>query len=870
MPHRHGRLRTVAFAIAGMSVIPLANGVPFSGSVVSASLGAAHSFGAANASATTTLTATTGTASGSGDLLVAAIKDRDTTVLASVSGITDSAGTNTWAKAAGITQGSQADEEIWYAASAAPVTTVTVTVSGASALSFTVVDLAGATSAPLDVKATAGGSSAAASSGTTPAISQSSEIVVADVGWNGSVTPSGQTVSYTTSTTEQSTASGSASGEQAAWNLASPSGAQSYAATLSASTTWTGAIAAFKVGTSPPPTISSFSPTSGPVGTAVVINGTRFTGATVVKFNTTTQTVLTVNSDIKISTTVPSGATTGLLHVITPGGTANSSTNFTVMSSPPPVISSFSPISGPVGTAVVINGSGFTGASAVVFNLTSQPTFTVNSDIKITTTVPAGATTGLLHVTTGGSTANSSTNFTVMSSPPPVISSFSPISGPVGTAVVINGSGFTGASAVVFNITNQPTFTVNSDIKITTTVPSGATTGPIHVTQTTTATSSTNFTVTSSPPPTISSFSPISGPVGTTVVINGTGFTGATAVVFNTTNQPLFTVNSDIKITTTVPSGATTGPIKVTRTTTATSSTSFTVTSSTPHVLIIVEENQESTSIIGSSNAPYINSLASTYRSATQWYAVQHNSPTDYMELLSGSNQGWPVTARSVAAQTLVDELHTKSIPWKAYMESMPSTPTCTTATDPTGLYEVIHNPFRYFTRYTTNSGGWCSSANQSTEGVLRYPGSSGLVSALTGSNAPDFVWITPNDCHNMHGDSSTGSTCKGVTGGPLIKAGDNWLSSNLSGVLTSNWFKQNGTVIITWDEGTTNKGCCGLSAPGGHIATLVISSTNAGKGAFSGSGDHYGTLRGIEEAYGVTLLGGSTNVANGDLKGAF
>src|ERR1700692_2735221 len=152
------------------------------------------------------------------------------------------------------------------------------------------------------------------------------------------------------------------------------------------------------------------------------------------------------------------------------------------------------------------------------------------------------------------------------------------------------------------------------------------------------------------------------------------------------------------------------------------------------------------------------------------------------MELLSGSNQGWPVAEKSVSATTLVDELHAQStpIPWKAYMENMPSSPTCTTATDPTLLYEVIHNPFRYFTKFTTNSGGWCSSANQSTEGVLPYPGSSGLLTALGGANAPDFVWITPNDCHSMHGDTTTGSTCTSSTNSQLITAGDTWLSSNI------------------------------------------------------------------------------------------
>jgi phosphatidylinositol-3-phosphatase len=345
---------------------------------------------------------------------------------------------------------------------------------------------------------------------------------------------------------------------------------------------------------------------------------------------------------------------------------------------------------------------------------------------------------------------------------------------------------------------------------------------------------------------------------------------GTAAVVFNTTKQPTFTVSSDSRITTTVPTGATSGRISVTTpANTATSSTSFMV---TPHVMLIVEENQEYISIIGSSNAPYINKLAKAYATATKWYAVQHDSPTDYMELLSGSNQGWPVKAQTVTAPTLVDELHATStpIPWKAYMENMPSTPRCTTATDPTGLYDVIHNPFRYFSKYTTTSGGWCSSTNLGSEGVLTYPGASSLVTTLDAAKPPDFVWITPNDCDNMHGDTSTGSGCASSTRAQLINAGDSWLSTNLGLVIKSKWFSQDGIIIITWDEGTTTAGCCKLSAPGGHISTIVVSTNNAGLGSFTGTGDHYGTLAAIEKAYGVSLLLNSANAINGNLTGAF
>ena len=156
----------------------------------------------------------------------------------------------------------------------------------------------------------------------------------------------------------------------------------------------------------------------------------------------------------------------------------------------PPTISDFAPASAPVGTSIQINGTGFDGASSVTFNGTNA-SFSVTSATAIQATVPSGATSGPIGVTTPGGTANSTGNFLVT----PTITDFGPGSGPVGTSVQINGTSFDGASTVTFNGVSA-NFTVTSSTTIQATVPTAATTGTISVTTPGgTATSANSFTV---------------------------------------------------------------------------------------------------------------------------------------------------------------------------------------------------------------------------------------------------------------------------------------------------------------------------------------------------------------------------------------
>jgi probable HAF family extracellular repeat protein len=157
------------------------------------------------------------------------------------------------------------------------------------------------------------------------------------------------------------------------------------------------------------PTITSLSEYAGLAGDSLVITGTNFVSVESVTFAGSASAVFTVGSPTSITATVPANGITGLVKVTTRGGDAHSPKPFTYRK---PTITKFKPGSGPVGTTVTITGTNFAGVSSVTFNGTSA-SYSVNSTTSITATVPTGATSGQIGVTTPGGEKYSAADFTV-------------------------------------------------------------------------------------------------------------------------------------------------------------------------------------------------------------------------------------------------------------------------------------------------------------------------------------------------------------------------------------------------------------------------------------------------------------------------
>ena len=306
------------------------------------------------------------------------------------------------------------------------------------------------------------------------------------------------------------------------------------------------------------PVIVGLSPASGTVGTVVNMSCQNTPGATGVSFNGKPA-VFTIISATLIQATVPAGAITGNLTFAAQGLVSNA-VLFTVL--PTPAITSLQPGGGPVGTVVTVMGNFLSGVTGAKFNGVAATAFSLTSATTATATVPAGATTGNLTLTTAG-VASNGLLFAV--GPLPVIASFSPGVGPVGSTVLLTGTNLTGTFTVRFNGSGA-SFTVLSATSISAVVPAGATTGTISLATPIGATSSAGTFVVGVPFPSISGLSPSGGPVGTVLTLTGHNLLGTSSVLFGGT-PAAFTVLNATTATATVPNGLGLGLAVVTLTT---------------------------------------------------------------------------------------------------------------------------------------------------------------------------------------------------------------------------------------------------------------------------------------------------------------
>jgi len=248
------------------------------------------------------------------------------------------------------------------------------------------------------------------------------------------------------------------------------------------------------------------------------------------------------------------------------------------------------------------------------------------------------------------------------------------------------------------------------------------------------------------------------------------------------------------------------------------------------HVFVVVEENHGYSSVIGSSSMPYLNSLASQYGLATQFYANTHPSIGNYFMLTAGqiitNNDSYSTT---VTADNIVRHFLTAGKTWKSYAESLPNVGYVGGDVYP---YVRHHNPFSYFSDVV----------NSSNEKNYLVPFSQ-FATDMKNSQLPQFSFIIPNQLNNAHD-------------GTLNQA-DAWLKTNIAPLISNSAFS-NGLLIILFDEADTSDSSHG----GGHIAMLVISPK--GKKAYKSTTfyQHQSALRLILQGLGITSYPGAAGSA--------
>jgi phosphatidylinositol-3-phosphatase len=320
-------------------------------------------------------------------------------------------------------------------------------------------------------------------------------------------------------------------------------------------------------------------------------------------------------------------------------------------------------------------------------------------------------------------------------------------------------------------------------------------------------------------------------------------------------------------------------------------------------VFIIMLENHSKQSVVGDPNTPYISALANTYAQATNYYGVTHPSEPNYIAATSGSN--WFTNNDNPANvfdhTNIVDELNDSGISWAAYMQAMPSAGYTgqfwPSSTDP--LYANKHNPFVLY-----------ADVLDSPYELGQIKPYTSLEHDLSTRDAPRYVWITPDQCNDMHGgiyDAIPGypeSPCPYNTTNDdpadvlLKKNADAFVHQTVTTIMSSKAWTPHSAIFIVSDEGdytgnTVNggwdspAGCCdspvlpagdpdinagwpGGLYGGGLVPAIVIDPSGPHHFTNSTAYNHYSLLRTIEDAWGLPELGYTSDHAQVPTMNAF
>lgn len=254
------------------------------------------------------------------------------------------------------------------------------------------------------------------------------------------------------------------------------------------------------------------------------------------------------------------------------------------------------------------------------------------------------------------------------------------------------------------------------------------------------------------------------------------------------------------------------------------------------HVVIVMEENASYSDVIGSNAMPYLNSLATKYGLATQYFGDVHPSIGNYMMLTTGTlaaiddNFSGTISADNLARQFAKD-----GKTWKAYAEGIPS---AGYLGGDTGLYLKHHNPFAYFTDVTSTPA---EAAN-----IVPFTqfGSDVAAGAL-----PNFSFVVPNSRNDAHDCPGGALTCPVAD---RLAPADAWLQANIAPLIASSSMSDT-LLVIVFDEGALSD----LQNVGGHVAAVVVSPK--AKQGFQGVAtyQHQNLLRTVGQALALTSIPG-------------